>query len=109
MSKILCKPVVNVAFNEIMSFETQRMSSEMSGSWQSHSLAWNSGSMDTRTVALWRRVKVIQYETILFQFQTGPSCLGVVIHGIERYTGGWGGGPYPVLAGNQLIIAAVKL
>ena len=28
-------------------FETQRMSSEMPGSWQSRSLAWNSGSMDT--------------------------------------------------------------
>ena len=55
MCKILCKPVVNVAFNETMSFETQRMSSETSGSWQSRSLTWNSGHMDTRT-ALWRRV-----------------------------------------------------
>ena len=48
MCKVLCKPVVNVAFNETMSFETQRMSSETSGSWQSRSLAWNSGSMDTQ-------------------------------------------------------------
>ena len=55
MCKILCKLVVNVAFNETMSFETQRMSSETSGSWQSRSLAWNSGRMDTRT-ALRRRV-----------------------------------------------------
>ena len=31
MCKILCKPVVIVAFNETMSFETQRMSSETSG------------------------------------------------------------------------------
>ena len=35
MCKILCKPVLNVAFNETMSFETQRMSSETSVSWQS--------------------------------------------------------------------------
>ena len=38
MCKILYKPVVNVAFNETMSFETQIMSSETSVSWQSRSL-----------------------------------------------------------------------
>ena len=38
------KPVVNLAFNETMSFEMQRMSSETSLIWQSRSLVRDSGS-----------------------------------------------------------------
>ena len=49
MCKILCKPVVNVAFNQTMFFDMERTSFAMSSSWQTHSLAWNSGSMDGHT------------------------------------------------------------
>ena len=40
--------MVNVAFNETMSFKTQRMSSETSVSWQSRSLVRDSDSKDNK-------------------------------------------------------------
>ena len=53
MCKILCKPVVNVAFNQTMSFEIQRMSSETLVSWQSRSLVRDAGSKGNKQIKEW--------------------------------------------------------
>ena len=48
MCKFLCKPVVNLAFSEAMSFEIQRMSSETSLIWQSRLLVADSVTKDNK-------------------------------------------------------------
>ena len=53
MCKILCKPVVNLAFNETMSFQIQMMSSETSIIWQNGSLVRDSGSKSKKWTKEW--------------------------------------------------------